>query len=291
MTRPTFLIVGAMKGGTTSLHSYLGEHPQIQMTAIKETNFFSGPPQGNPYAEGAERVESLRDYEQLFDPAVEVRGEASPSYTMYPRRQGVPERIRGVVPDAKFIYVVRDPVDRLLSHYHHSLSVDGESHSLRDALGDFSDPSCPFTCPGFYAAQLDRYLAHFPLERILVVDQADLLERRETTLREIFAFLSVDQSFVSPRFGEEMNRGEELRTHSRAFVALRRVRTRLSPLWWALPDGLRRSIRSSLQRAVARPLDAPTLDEKLRSDLRELYAEDASRLRRLTGKSFPTWSV
>jgi hypothetical protein len=288
---PTFLIIGAMKCGTTSLHDYLGEHPQIQMSAVKETNFFSGPPEGNPYTKGSERTERLEDYERLFDPAIGVRGEASPSYTAFPRRQGVPERIKEIVPDAKFVYLVRDPVERLLSHYHHSLSVDGERQSLREALGDFSDPECPFTCPGFYAAQLDRYLSHFDKERILVVDQADLLLDRQATLREIFAFLEVEPSFVSPRFDEELNMGKELRGYSRTVVLLRRAKTRVAPLWRTLPLDLRRRLRSSVQRLAAPPIEKTTLDPELRKDLQELYVEDARRLRQLTGKTLPSWSV
>lgn len=93
MALPTFLIIGAMKSGTTSLHRYLDQHPQIQMSARKEPSFFSGPEAGIPYT--LSRVSDVKQYEELFDPTVEVRGEASPNYTIYPRRQGVPERISG----------------------------------------------------------------------------------------------------------------------------------------------------------------------------------------------------
>jgi hypothetical protein len=293
MARPTFFIIGAMKGGTTSLHGYLGEHPQIQMTAIKETNFFAGPPRDNPYMAGEERVAGLAEYEALFDPAAEVRGEASPSYTMYPRRPGVPERIREVVPEAKFVYVVRDPLDRLVSHYLHSLSFDGEERSLREALGDYSDPECPFTCPGFYAVQMERYLDRFPAERVLVVDQADLLDRRRETLREIFAFLGVDPEFVSPRFEEERNTGHDLRGYSDSLVALKRLRSRVSPVWLALPEGARANIRGFARRTLAPPLERPeeALDPVLREELVELYAPDTARLRELTGMALPSWSV
>jgi hypothetical protein len=291
MSRPTFLIIGAMKGGTTSLHGYLDAHPQVQMSAVKETNFFSGPSDGKPYARGAERISRLDDYERLFDPDVAVRGEASPSYTMYPRRKGVPERIAEVVPDARLIYLVRDPIDRLLSHYHHSLSVDGRQQPLREAIGDYRDPDCPFTCPGFYAAQLDRYLPYFPQERILVIDQADLRERREATLREVFGFLAVDESFVSPQFEQEMNAGRDLRTHSSAVVLLRQARTRVGPLWRSLPSGARRSIRGTVHRIAGRPLEPPSMDEGLRAELEELYADDVARLRALTGRPFAGWSI
>jgi hypothetical protein len=287
---PTFLIIGAMKCGTTSLHHYLGEHPEIQkLPAMKETNFFSGPPNGIPYPSGSRRIERLEEYEPLFDDAFDVRGEASPCYTLYPRRKGVPERIKELVPDVKLIYLVRDPVARAVSQYHFSVSVENERRSLAEALRDFSDPRSLYTCPGFYARQLDHYLRHFPRERFLVIDHADLLADRKATLREIFAFLSVDETFASPRFSEEMNTGREQRTYSNLIVWQRRAQA--SKLVQRLPPSVRRSMRLALERLVSRPLEAPTMDGDTRARLQELYAGDVARLRELTGKAFPGWSV
>jgi hypothetical protein len=290
MARPTFLIIGAMKAGTTSLHHYLGQHPEVQeLPAMKETNFFSGPPAGIPYPPGSRRIEDLATYEQLFDPAFEVRGEASPCYALYPRRKGVPERIKELIPNVKLIYLVRDPVARAVSQYHFSVSVERERRSLQEALKDLSDPNSLYTCPGFYAAQLDRYLRNFTQENTLVVDQADLLANRQATLREIFAFLSVDESFISPVFQEVKNTGKEQRTYSN-FIVLQR-RAQASPAIQRLPRPLRRFLRRSIERVVSRPLEPPTLDEELRGRLQDLYATDAARLRELTGKKFPTWSI
>jgi hypothetical protein len=292
---PTFLIIGSMKCGTSSLHHYLGEHPQIQkLPAMKETNFFSGPPEGIPYPPGSKRIERLDDYERLFDPAFEVRGEASPCYALYPRRKGVPERIKDLVPDAKLIYLVRDPVDRALSHYRFGVAVEDERRSLHDALTDFSDPNSLYTCPGFYAVQLERYLEYFEDGQILVVDQADLLTDRQATLSEIFAFLGVDDSFVSPRFHEEANTGKELHTYSRYVVLRRRING--SPLLQRfvlqrMSPGLRRALRQAIRRIYSQPLPPAELDDDTRSALQELYAEDVKRLRALTGKAFPTWSL
>lgn len=295
MALPTFLIVGAMKCGTSSLHHYLGEHPQIQkLPAMKETNFFSGPPEGIPYPPGSKRIERLVDYEKLFDPTFEVRGEASPCYALYPRRKGVPERIKDLIPDAKLIYLVRDPIDRAVSQYHFSVAVEAEPRPLHEALTDFTDPCSLFTCPGFYAAQLDQYREHFGDEQILVIDQSDLLTDRQATLREIFTFLSVDNTFVSPRFEDEANTGKELNTYSYFVVLHRRVQGSLllqRLLLQRLPPGLKRSIRQSIQRLFSQPLAPPELDDDTRSRLQELFAEDVARLRAMTGKSFPTWSL
>ncbi|MGA7703817.1 MAG: sulfotransferase [Solirubrobacteraceae bacterium] len=289
MALPTFAIIGAMKCGTTSVHHYLQEHPEIQMPVIKETNFFSGPADGIPYPPGSKRIEDLKTYEQLFDPTYRVRGEASPCYTLYPRRKGTPERISALMPEAKLIYLVRDPVARALSQYHFSVSVEAERRSVHEALKDLSDPNSLYTCPGFYAVQIEQYLHYFRQDQILVVDQADLLARRRDTLQEMFAFLEVDSSFVSPVFDEEKNTGDEQRTYSK-FIVLQR-RAQASPLVHRLPRRLRRFARQSIEKVVSRPLEKPILDDDLQHHLRAVYSSDVTRLRELTGKRFPTWSL
>jgi len=286
---PNFLIIGAFKCGTTSLHHYLNQHPEIQMPAMKETDFFSGPANGFPYARGAKRIKSLGSYERLFDATAPARGEASPNYTDHPRRPGTAERIRATIPEAKLIYLVRDPIARTLSHFHHRVSVEGERRSLSAALSDLTDRYSPYTCPSFYASQLERYLEHFPQEQILVVDQDDLLNDRASALREIFDFLSVDRSFESPRFADEENTSANRRSYSRFIVLVRRARA--TPVWSMLPTGFRRTLRRSLDRIVTQPLEVPTLDDSLRDRLRALYEDDARRLRALTGKAFPSWTV
>lgn len=175
MALPTFFIIGAAKSGTTSLHRYLDQHPQIQMSLRKEPNFFSGADNGIPYTFG--RIGDLEEYEKLFDPSAAVRGESSPSYADYPRRQGVPERIKELVPEAKLIYLVRDPIERTVSHYHHRVANGGERRPLREALSDLSDPYSPCICPSRYASQLDLYLRYFSQDRILVIDQAESCSR------------------------------------------------------------------------------------------------------------------
>src|SRR5665213_4176180 len=109
---PTFFIIGAPAAGTTSLHYYLDQHPQIQMSASKEPGFFAPVSDSlNPSRSGERyKVEHLDQYERLFDPVIGVRGEATVDYANYPRRKGVPGRIKKLVPDAKLIYLVRDPI-------------------------------------------------------------------------------------------------------------------------------------------------------------------------------------
>ena len=283
---PTFFIIGAPKAGTTSLHHYLYQHPQIQMSAVKEPNFFAPPL--NPVNE-RRRISSVDKYERLFDPTSEVRGEASTPYTEYPFRQGVPERIQELVPGAKFIYLVRDPIVRTVSHYHHLFASEGERRSLQEMLSDLSDPRSPCICASLYALQLELYLRRFPQERVLVVDQAELLTDRRSTLRKVFCFLEVDEEVDSSQFEEEFLRSSERRTYPPGFA--RFVGLHVTPRVRWLPRGMRRSLRHSVERLFFPPLETSGLDDGLRAQLQEFYTGEVERLRALTGETFPTWSV
>jgi hypothetical protein len=288
MTLPTFFIIGAGKAGTTSLHYYLDLHPEIQMSAVKETHFFAGPANGRPYALG--QVETLKEYEKLFASEVRMRGEASPSYTLHPIREGAPGRIKELVPDAKFIYLVRDPIARTVSHYQHRVASGGERRSLRGVLGDCSEPSREReTCMSLYASQLDQYLSHFPQERILVVDQAELLGDRRSTLRQVFSFLSVDETFTSAEFDAELLKGSEGRSYPPGYN--RFIRRVVGPPMRRVPPRFRRSFRRAVETRLFSPAQKASLDDDLRARLEELYGDEVERLRALTGKSFATWSI
>jgi hypothetical protein len=288
MALPTFIIIGAAKAGTTSLHYYLDLHPEIQMSAVKETHFFAGPPNGQRYELG--QIESLAAYEDLFDPAVPVRGEASPSYANDPIRAGVPERIKQFVPEAKIVYLVRDPVARTVSHYRHRVSVSGERRSLREVLDDCPEPSgLGETCMSLYASQLESYLRCFTPESILVIDQADLLTDRDAVLRTVFAFLSVDEAFTSRHFNSEKLKSSERRTYPSGYN--RFVRRAVAPSMRWIPPHVRHSLRRNAERYLFPPLPEPILESDLRARLEQLYGAEVERLRALTGKDFATWSI
>src|SRR5688572_24468381 len=111
---PNFFIIGAMKAGTTSLWQYLRRHPEIFMSKLKEPGYFT---------EELRWDQGIEWYRSLFDDAGSARavGEASTSYTKWPRFAGIPARMHALVPEARLIYLVRDPGDRIRSHYIHNL--------------------------------------------------------------------------------------------------------------------------------------------------------------------------
>ena len=146
---PNLIIIGGLKCGTTSIHHYLGLHPEIQMSKPKELNFF---------VEELNWDLGLDWYASRFDDRFKVRGESSPHYTNLPRFTGVAERIHEHCPDARLIYMVRDPIKRILSHWVHATGAGYETGELVEVL---SEPDSSYMNRSKYWMQLQPYLELF----------------------------------------------------------------------------------------------------------------------------------
>jgi hypothetical protein len=284
---PTFFIIGATKAGTTSLTRYLDLHPDVHMASVKEPHFFVQPGDGLPWIE--DRIASPRKYESLFCSKASARGEASASYSHYPARRGVPERIREMVPEAQFIYLVRDPVDRVVSHYLHQVAHAGERRSLERAIGDIDRTDNVDMCASRYASQLTRYRNVFSRERILVVDHADLKHRRRATMARIFCFLGVDPHASALELDQEFNVTKTYRAYSHRYAKLRH-RVPIHGLPPAVQAGVR-SAAERVERLVWPPLERPEVSDVFRVRLSDVFREEVIRLRDLTGKRFETWTI
>src|SRR5262245_4317492 len=151
-------------------------------------------------------------YESQFHRAP-VRGESSPSYTAHPLFPGVPERMASVVPDARLVYLVRDPIERAISAYRFKRWVMGsnDGRDINDRLDNVEHDQTVLT--GCYALQLEQYLAHFPDQQIMVVDSAELRARPEPTLARIFAFVGVDETFTSDEFSRPIGETDGLQAN------------------------------------------------------------------------------
>ena len=194
---PDFIVIGAMKAGTTSLYHYLAGHPQIFMASVKELDFF---------VEGGNWRRGLDWYRRRFEAADDgsTPGEASTAYSKHPVVPGVPERIASVLPGCKLIYVLRHPIDRIRSHYEHRVAIGSERSPLPEAV--IRDPI--YAACSSYSMQIERYLEVFPREQLLLLTAEGLRSDREATVREVFAFLGVDPSVIPPTLGTEYYRTE-----------------------------------------------------------------------------------
>jgi hypothetical protein len=268
-------VIGAQKAGTTSLHHYLDAHPEIAMSREKELFFFN---------EDANWSRGLEWYATQFEDAP-VRGESCPGYSRWPLRPGVPEKISLVLPDVLLVYLVRDPFDRIASHWVHR-SVSFERSPFAEAV---TAPGNIYVAASSYATQLERYLLHFPAERILVVDSDDLRDERGETLRRIFRFAGVDDSFQSNSFSRVHNVGAGLVRRNPPGAVLAGALDRLVGRERA--RRLRGLVSDSLKRPFSTRMERPQVTADLRARLEETLGPEVERLRALTGQRFAGWSL
>lgn len=277
--RPNLFIVGSMKSGTSSLHQYLGSHPDVFMCEPKEPGFFVPEMTYYPKDEAW--------YRGLFAEAGNARivGESSTHYAKLPVYAGVPERIARYSPDARFIYLVRDPVKRALSHYWHEVRKLRERRPIVAALR--SDEQ--YVAFGDYQRQLAPYFERFGRDRVLVLPFETLVRRPRATLEEVFGWLGVDVDQGTHVFTRENARPEEMEKvrglgllHAFSHSA---VWDRLAPLAPAWIKG----VGSRLATAPVRPEDSS--DEEAVRYLRPIYREKVARLEEWLGREFPGWTA
>jgi Sulfotransferase domain len=203
---PDFIIVGAQKAGTTSLYHLLRQHAGLRPSFEKEVHFFDGglDPRVDAYEKGPDWYRAHFPRTSRSSPG-HRSFEASPLYLFHPLAPG---RISELVPDAKIIVLLRNPVDRALSHHAHSTRLGVESLPVDEALRaedarlqpalrseNYKDASFinhSYQRRGMYADQLGRYGEHFAREQMLVIECGDLFRNTRRVLERIFAFVGVD---------------------------------------------------------------------------------------------------
>ena len=274
---PNFLIIGAAKAGTTSLYHYIGAHPQAFMTAKKELSFF---------CEEFKWGLGLEWYESQFEGAGDAAavGEASPRYSVYPLYKRVPERIASVLPGVRLIYLVREPIDRMLSAY-----LDNMIHGLDDRPVEEALTSDPFyLSSSSYGLQLEQYLAHCRREQILVVRSDDLRRDRQAALGRVFHFLGID-----PGWRGEVTDMEFLTTSQRRAPLPRFRRIWFSPLSARVARVLPRSLKDGFRTATSRQVEIQRaeISPTFRRHLEGLLREDQQRFRAIVGESFDGWGL
>jgi hypothetical protein len=300
MALPDFLVIGAPKAGTTALHAALAAHPALYLSAIKEPKFFltDGPPPASGGPGDAltyrEHVWQRDRYEALFDPAPPgtLRGESTPLY-LYDR--AALRRVRGLIPAAKLIVVLRDPVERAHSNWAHLWSAGLEP------VGDFVQacaeeerriaagwaPFWHYTRLGRYGTQLDYAFSLFPRERILVIRYRLLVDEPAATIDRICAFLGAETGMVTdiPR--------ENVTSHPEQTLAHRAVSAGIR-----VSDGLGRVLPGSTAPAATRQLERflqrgrrerQPLGWQQRQALLPGFEDDSKLLERVLGEDFGDW--
>ncbi|NEO91199.1 MAG: sulfotransferase domain-containing protein [Moorea sp. SIO3G5] len=180
-----YIIIGGMKCGTTSLfHSLSKNCPSINASRVKDTKFFVDRDRGGNWERGIDW------YLAMFPPLNGIKLEASTHYTKYPDYPGVPARIKQVLKNVKLIYLVRDPLQRSISHFFHNLLVDREKLDINQALSTIRNKYINYSD---YALQLSQYYDYFAPEDIVIINIVEE-EYREKSLEALKHFLGIETS-------------------------------------------------------------------------------------------------
>ncbi len=300
MTLPNFLVIGAAKSGTTSLVSYLAQHPDVFVPVSKEPNYFAlSGQQDNPIGPAPAHIlrqklynwsrSDLSDYTALFDAAGDARavGEGSVRYLYF---RDAPARVRDMLPDIRIVAILRDPVSRLFSHYNMNRQNQLEPLDLRTALAAEDDRVAAgwgwdwhYRRLSLYGGQLKRWFELFPREQIQVHFYDDFAIDPMATVSDIYRHIKVD-----PGFTPDMRRRGMVSTLPRNLWLDRRIN-------W--PGRMRYKLLSPPFRRVAVPLlhrlnrwnsrPAPPIDPDVRAEITPVFSEDLAFLSELLQREVP----
>lgn len=274
-----FFVIGAMKAGTTALYYQLRKHPQIYLPAEKEVPFFAID---SLYERGPDWY--LREFFSRAEPGQRT-GTVSPQYMLY--RQ-VPARMHAAFPEARLIAVLRDPLERIRSHYKMMVRAFGEKRPFGEVLqGHYVEG-------GEYGRMLEEYLGYFPRDRLLVLFSRDLERNHAAVLARIYAFLAVSDggAEIAP---ERRNTAEAANSRRFARFAANTVHSYVRPLRplikRILPERYTRRVAlwSIMYRSkVANPAEIDvTLPAEQERELARHYLEDLELLEGIVGKLVP----
>lgn len=251
MPLPTFLVVGAMKCGTTALHTALGLHPDVDAPPGKELNFFVGDDHPGPGSPAADPEEDWRWgrwhrgpgwYAAQFGDAP-VRGEASPAYSSPTGGPVAAPRIAALLPDVRLVALVRDPLARAVSQWRHHVRDGTEPRPLADAL---LDPGSEYLARSRYDDRLAPLRTCVPgwRDQLLVVVQERLRAEPRREVARVLAHVGADPGVWDERMADAVHVGAG---------------------------------------------DPPPVPRPLADAVREAVADDVARLRERLGDELPEW--
>lgn len=290
MTLPNFLVIGAYKSATTSLHHALSRHPQVFVPAVKEPNFFAfeeNPDLHHPAV--AKSVTQPEEYERLFEGARDevAIGEVSPEYLANP---WACQRIKARIPDARLVAVLRNPVERAYSDYlmyvrdgEEPCSDFGEALTRQESRYQRGEATGYYIRTGFYARQLRPYFEAFPSHQLQVHLFEDLVSRPQEVLARVFDFVGVDASLAASPLGAS---NPSAIPRNAIIGALYKTSRALSPtLRRVLPSPMYCAGKSMLENSLSK---RPLRDEH-RNVLIDVYRDDILELESMLGRPLSHW--
>lgn len=292
---PNFLILGAAKAGTTSLHYYLAQHPEIYMSRVKEPRFFALEAEKLNFQNpdnliNYDSITDLKEYQKLFaNVSTETAiGEASPLY-LYSSK--AVERIKHYIPQAKLIVVLRNPVERAYSCYTHLVREGYETLSFEAGLAAESERIADnwahlwhYRQAGYYYRQLKRYFSCFSQEQIRVYLYEDLRQDSVSLVQNVCRFLQVEDSFIPDLTRQNVSGIPKYRVlHN----LVNRGNVARKVLQQVLPQQLRSNIAQNIREWNLQA--KPTLNPNVAYQLKQQYREDIGKLEDLLQRNLSSW--
>lgn len=276
-------IVGTPKAGTTSLHHYLNEFPEILMSIRKEPDFFSDreiQEQGLYY--GTSRINTLSKYNSLFSSWIDesIIGEASVSYLFYP---DVPERIKLYNDNSKIIIMLRNPIERAFSHYLMDYRLGLTSNSFEEEFDKKTTLNFQqYFLLGNYFHQVKRYLDIFGKENVHIIWYSNFKEKTENELNKVISFLGLNTNF----------RVDFNKIHNSFSMPKNNFIRKIYSIVWlrkTLSFLLPTNILIYIKKVFFNEDNKPKLSEKTRELLCKYYLSDIESLEELLSVNLSQW--
>lgn len=278
--KPNFFIVGTPKAGTTSLFHYLESHPEVFVPKIKEPHFFSSPEVKNTYYK-TKIIDNQETYNSLFtsDNPYKAIGDFSSSYLF---NNNSAKRIKSFNPKAKIIIVLRNPVERALSHYLMDFSLGYINVPLLDVINNKKQYKAfyqQYIELGFYSKQIEAYKQHFSSSQIKILLSDNLYTNTNAVLEELFGFIGVSKSF-KPDLKKKYNQYKEPR-----FKFLKQI-TQSTKLKTLIPSGLKNTFKSIIYKQNT---EKPKLDIE-KDLLQKIYSNTIQETERVANLDLSFWN-
>lgn len=281
--KPNLFIIGAMKSGTTSLHNYLNAHPDITMSEEKEPGYF---------VEELSLHKGEQWYLNLFDNSKNYKyiGESSTHYTKLPVYRGVPERIFKFNPNAKFIYVMRDPFERTVSHYWHAVRAihhGGEPLPILKAIETRSE----YLEFSNYPMQLEPYIKLFGQDAIYTLTFESLVKDPNNETNKIFDWLGLNR-FDIQKEGKQAHNQKPDRLVGVAWSGLLN-RIEYSNQWAKISPLVPATLKNIAKRIAYKPVDESESNSdiaKLRQAILPIQRQQIEKLSKLLNREFTEWN-
>ena len=285
---PNFLIIGAMKSGTTTLYNSLNQHPQVYMSRLKEPSFFA--------YDGTENfpITNLEDYQALFEGVTDQKaiGEASTAYLFSPTATA---NIKNCLPQVKLITILRDPSQRAYSLYlmryrANQLASSTHENNLVDSFAKFVKQGQGGVLNQRYYGSIKRYLKYFQREQIKICLYQDLKEKPNLLLENICQFLDLDTKLLDNQTVQKYNLGG-IPKNQLIYKSVESLHTTFNQtLLPFMPEKLLNPLKSIYTDMKTRNLaQAPPLPQEIRQQLINIYREDILHLQDFLQRDLSPW--